>query len=191
MLNKSLKRIEEVIKPSGRWISLEINQDVIYVDFEDIELGNPKFDDDMSLSIRFDENTFITFFYNNIWDIDFVSYYDNDNQTMCKSLSHKVKEFKFIDFEYLNILFKKYKKKKTISTNEKVDIFNIRNDFFLAFETNNIAIVICGNQMDFFTKNERIDDDILKELSNQWVSYCLDYHENRDAYKEDFMCDKY
>ena len=62
MNSKSLRRIEEVIKPSGRWTSIEINGDVVYLDFEDVELGNVKVGDDLSISFRFAESSFVALF---------------------------------------------------------------------------------------------------------------------------------
>lgn len=169
MNSKSLRRIEEVIKPSGRWTSIEINGDVVYLDFEDVELGNVKVGDDLSISFRFAESSFVALFYDNIWDIDFAAKYDAEFPQIFKLFSHKVKEIKFIDFEHLNSIFEKdkYGKSKILSMDEDFDINNIRNDYFVSIETDDLAVVVGGNEMNFFTKDEKINDDILKELSNR------------------------
>jgi len=44
--------------------------------------------------------------------------------------------------------------------------------------------------MDFFTPTSRLDDNILKELSNQWMLYFLTYHQKRNIIK-DPMCEKH
>ena len=53
MNSKSLNLIEEVITSFGMWDSLEIAQDSIYLEFSDVELGNPKYNDSLNLSFRF------------------------------------------------------------------------------------------------------------------------------------------
>ena len=190
MKARSLKLIEEVIVNSGKVASLEIAQDSIYIEFANVELGEPRGDEDLSLTIRFGEDSFISVFYNNIWDIDFLSSYDFKNQLLSKRVDLKVKKITFLDFEYLNNFFHDYSKEKSISVVEDFDIHNIRNDFFVLFETEEIAVVAGGNQMDFFTNYERIDDDILKELSNQWMLYFLKYNMKRNIIK-DPMCENH
>ena len=76
MNTRFLKLIREVIINSGKWASIEISQDSIYLQFRDVELGIPKLDEDFSLVVRFAEDSFFTAFYNNIWDIDFLSKYE-------------------------------------------------------------------------------------------------------------------
>ena len=193
MNSKSLRRIEEVIKPSGRWTSIEINGDVVYLDFEDVELGNVKVGDDLSISFRFAESSFVALFYDNIWDIDFAAKYDAEFPQIFKLFSHKVKEIKFIDFEHLNSIFEKdkYGKSKILSMDEDFDINNIRNDYFVSIETDDLAVVVGGNEMNFFTKDEKLNDDILKELSNRWMLYCLQYHLKRNIINKDSMCEKH
>ena len=68
------------------------------------------------------------------------------------------------------------------------DIHNIRNDFFVLLETEELAIAVGGNEMDFFFNDLKLDDDSLKELSNQWVLYFFEisfkkkyYHERSDV----------
>jgi len=190
MNTRSLKLIRDVIINSGKWTSIEIAQDSIYIDFKDVELGKPKGDDDMSLTVRFAEDSFFTIFYNNIWDIDFLSKYDYKNQLLSEEVFFKVKDVKFIDFEYLNTFFYNFKSEKTISTIEDFDIHNIRNDFFMLVETKEIAFVVGANQMDFFTPFERLDDASLRELSNDWMLYFLNYHLKRNIIK-DPMCENH
>ena len=62
MNTRSLKLIREVIINSGKWTSIEIAQDSIYIEFKDVELGNPKHDEEMALAgmLIFYQNMIIT-----------------------------------------------------------------------------------------------------------------------------------
>ncbi len=191
MMNiRSLKLIREVIINSGKWTSIEIAQDSIYIEFKDVELGKPKHDEEMALAVRFAQDSFFTVFYNNIWDVDFLSKYDYNNHLLSEEVLFNVKEIKFIDFEYLNTFFYNYKSDKTVSTIDDFNIHNIRNDFFMLVETKEIAFVVGGNQMDFFTPFEKLDDASLRELSNDWMMYFLNYHLKRNLIK-DPMCENH
>ncbi len=185
----SLRRIEEVIINSGIWSFLEISQDTIYLDFINVELGNPKDGGEMSLSVRFADDSFIMFFYNNIWDLEFLHDFDHKNLRIDTSLNFKVNKIKFLDFEYLYQISDRYGKNKLLSTVDDFDINNIRNDFFLIFEIDNVAIVVGGNQLDFFSESEKLDDYILRELSNQWMLYFLEYKSQRSILNRDKMCE--
>ena len=187
---RSLKLIRDVIINSGKWTSIEISQDSIYLQFRDVELGTPKSDENFSLVVRFAEDSFFTVFYKNIWDIDFLSRYNFKNQLLSEDVLFNVKDLKFIDFEYLNTFFYNFKKEKTVSVVEDFDIHNIRNDFFMLVDLDDIAIVVGGNQMDFFSPFERLDDASLRELSNQWMLYFLKYHLKRNIIK-DPMCENH
>ena len=192
MMNvRSLKLIRDVIINSGKWTSIEIAHDSIYVEFKDVELGTPKKNnEEFSLTARFAEDSFFTAFYNNIWDVDFLSKYDFKNKLLSEEVYFEVKDIKFIDFEYLNTFFYNYKKDKTVSGMDDFDIHNIRNDFFMLVETKEIAFVVGGNQMDFFSPFERLDDASLRELSNEWMLYFLNYHMKRNLIK-DPMCENH
>ena len=187
---RSLKLIRDVIINSGKWTSIEISQDSIYLQFRDVELGTPKSDENFSLVVRFAEDSFFTVFYKNIWDIDFLSRYNFKNQLLSEDVLFNVKDLKFIDFEYLNTFFYNFKKEKTVSVVEDFDIHNIRNDFFMLVDLDDIAIVVGGNQMDFFSPFERLNDASLRELSNQWMLYFLKYHLKRNIIK-DPMCENH
>lgn len=187
---RSLKLIRDVIINSGKITSVEISQDSIYIEFKDVELGAFNENDDFSLTVRFAEDSFITVFYNNIWDIDFLAKYNFKYKMLSEEVLFDVVNVKFIDFEYLNTFFYNYKKDKTISPVEDFSIHNIRNDFFMLIETKEIAIAVGGNQMDFFTKYEKLDDASLRELSNQWMFYFLKYHLKRNLIKNP-MCENH
>lgn len=180
---RSLKLIREVMINSSKLTSVEIAQDSIYLEFKDVELGVPKESEDFPLTVRFAVDSFITAFYNNIWDIDFLAKYNFKNQILSEEVLYDVVEVKFIDFEYLNTFFYNFKKEKTISVVDDFDIHNIRNDFFMLIETKEMAIAVGGNQMDFFTKYEKLDDASLRELSNQWMLSFLKYHLKRNIVK--------
>ena len=154
-----------------------------------MELGNPHIDNHLLFSIHFTQNSFLMFFYNNIWDIDFISDFDPHTQKINKKLNFKVKNIRFLDFEYLDYFFKKYDKSKKIISQKEFDIKNIRNDFFMLLEFEEIGLVIGGNQLDFFNKNKKIDDNSLKELSNQWIVYLIDYKSEKNIFKKDSMCE--
>ena len=180
MNSKSLNLIEEVITSFGMWDSLEIAQDSIYLEFSDVELGNPKYNDSLNLSFRFSDKSFIVFFYNNIWDAEFLANFDFKNHFINEDFVLKVEKIKFLDFEYLNTFFYNYAKDKVLSLDGEFDIHNIRNDFFVLLETEELAIAVGGNEMDFFFNDLKLDDDSLKELSNQWVLYFLKYRLKRN-----------
>ena len=187
---ESLNLIRDVIVNSGKLTSIEISQDSIYLQFKDVELGTPKSDEGFSLVVRFAEDSFFTTFFNNIWDIEFLSKYDYANRLLSEDVQYNVKEIKFIDFEYLNTFFYSFKSEKTIADSDDFDIHNIRNDFFMLIETEEMAIAVGGNQMDFFSPFERLDDSSLRELSNDWMLYFLKYHQRRNIVK-DPMCENH
>ena len=190
MNGRSLKLIRDVIINSGKLTSIEISQDSIYLEFKDVELGVPKEMEDFSLTVRFALDSFITIFFNNIWDIEFLSKYDFKNQLLSEEIFFEVEDVRFVDFEFLNTFFYDFKKEKSISVVEDFNIHNIRNDFFMLIKTKDIAIVVGGNQMDFFTKEERLTDASLRDLSNQWMLYFLEYHLKRNIIK-DPMCENH
>ena len=191
MNSRSLKLIREVTVNSGKLVSVEISQDSIYLEFGDVELGVPKETEEFTLTVRFAVDSFITVFYDNIWDIDFLAKYNFKNKLLSEDVLFDIEELKFVDFEYLNTFFHDFKKEKTISVVEDFDIHNIRNDFFILLKTKEIAIVVGGNQMNFFTREERLDDASLRELSNQWMLYFLKYHQKRNILIKDPMCENH
>ncbi len=190
MNTRSLKLIRDVMINSGKVTSVEISQDSIYLEFKDVELGNPKSNEEMSLTVRFAEDSFFTVFYNNIWDVDFMSKYDYKKQLLSQEIFFDIKEIKFIDFEYLNTFFYNFKSEKSISGVEDFSIHNIRNDFFMLVDTKDVGFAVGGNKMDFFTPFERLDDASLRELSNEWMLYFLNYHLKRNIIK-DPMCENH
>ncbi|WP_458456974.1 hypothetical protein [Methanobrevibacter sp.] len=190
MNTESLNLIRDVIVNSGKLTSIEISQDSIYLGFKDVELGTPVSDEGFSLVVRFADDSFFTTFFNNIWDIEFLSKYDYANRLLSEDVLYNVKEIKFIDFEYLNTFFYSFKSEKTIADSDDFDIHNIRNDFFMLIETEQMAIAVGGNQMDFFSPFERLDDSSLRELSNDWMLYFLKYQQKRNIVK-DPMCENH
>ena len=187
---RSLKLIRDVMINSGKWISVEISQDSIYLEFMDVELGTPKETENFTLTVRFAVDSFFTIFYNNIWDIDFLSRYDYKNDLLSEQVRFDIEDVKFVDFEYLNTFFHDYKREKTISVVDDFSIHNIRNDFFMLIKTKEVAVAVGGDQMDFFTKYERLDDASLRELSNQWMRFFLKYHLKRNIIKNP-MCENH
>lgn len=190
MKSNSLKLIEDVVGNFAKLASVEISEDSIYLEFIDVELGVPKNDDDLTLSMRFAKNSFLTVFYDNIWDIDFVSNFNYRNHFLQEDVLLDVRKIRFLDFEYLNTFFYNYSKQKDFTLDKEFDVHNIRCDFFCLIEFGEIAIAVGGNEMDFFTPTQRIDDGLLKELSNQWMMYYLTYHQKRNIIK-DPMCENH
>ena len=186
----SLKLIREVIINSGNLNLIEINNDLIYLEFGDVELGTPKFGDNCSLSMRFAQNSFFTIFYNNIWDVEFISKFNYKKKLLSQEVFFDIKDIHFLDFEYLNNFFYDYQNEKTIINYDAFDIHNIQNDFFILIETDKIAIVIGSDQLDFFSDYQRLDDNSLLELSNQWMVYFLNYHLKRNIIKDN-MCENH
>lgn len=190
MKSNSLKLIEDVVGNFAKLSSVEISEDSIYLEFIDVELGVPKNDDDLTLSMRFAKNSFLTIFYDNIWDIDFISSFNYKNHFLHEDLLLDVRKIRFLDFEYLNTFFYNYSKQKDFTMDKEFDVHNIRCDFFCLIEFGEIAIAVGGNEMDFFTPTQRLDDGLLKELSNQWMMYYLSYHQKRNIIK-DPMCENH
>lgn len=191
MNTNSLRLIEDVTINSGVLSFLEIAQDTIYLDFINVELGNPKTEEEITLSIRFGDNSFIAFFYNDIWDLEFLSDFNHRNQKIETPLNFKVNQIRFLDFKYLQHIIGKYNKNKSITLIRNFNVNNIITDFFLILEFDNMAIAVGANQLNFFTQSEKLDDAVLKELSNQWMRYLLEYKSKRNILKKDSICEKY
>ena len=190
MKSDSLRLIEDVCSNYAKLSFIEISEDSIYLDFIDVELGVPKSDRDLSLTMRFGKNPFITVFYDNIWDIEFLSHFDYKNHYLREDMLLELRKIKFIDFEYLNTFFHNYSRQKDYSMDKEYDVHNIRSDFFCLLEFNDIAIVVGGNRIDFFTPYERLNDKLLRDLSNDWMMYYLKYHQKRNIIK-DPMCENH
>lgn len=189
MNTDSLRRIEEVSISSGVLSFLEIAQDTIYIDILNVELGNPEIQYDLRLSIRFAGNSFINFFYDDIWNIEFISKFDPKYHRLEEELHLKIKNIKFLDFKYLNSLKGKFSKSKVLSEDPSFDLDNLRCDFFILLEFDLLAVVVGANHMDFFSQSEKLDDYLLKELSNQWVYYFLKYISKRNILNKDSICE--
>ena len=190
MKNESLKIIEEVTTNFAKLSLIQITKDKITLKFIDVELGVPKNDNELSLTIEFAKNPFLTVFYDNIWNIEFLSEFNYNKHHLDKSMGLKIEKIKFSDFEYLNTYFHDYSRQKNYTLEKEFDIHNIRNDYFCLIEFNEIAMVIGGNELKLKTGTKEIDDDELKELSNQWMLYYLKYHQKRNILK-DPMCEKH
>ena len=185
----SLRRIEEVSISSGKLSFLEIAQDTIYLDIKDVELGDSEIHEELVLSVRFANNSFINFFYNDIWSLEFLANFDLKNYRLETTVDFKINSIKFLDFEYLEQLKEKFSKDKIISLYKDFDLENLRCDFFLLLEFDELAMVVGANQMYFFSQSEKLDDYTLKELSNQWVRYFLRYQSKRNIINKDSICE--
>ena len=113
MRNESLKRIEEVINNFAKLTSVKITKEEVSLKFIDVELGVPKNDKDMSLTIELTKNPFLTVFYDNIWNIEFLSTFNYKKHYLDEDLKLDVEKIRFNDFEYLNTYFHDYGKQKS------------------------------------------------------------------------------
>lgn len=214
MEKKSLNLIEDIISTAGRWTWLEISNDALYFEFKDVQIFNPKndtnkFEDSSSeIAIRFGENIFLAIFYNDIKDVEFLGL-SNDLQNLMKSDTINFKDnlmnfhkefslkivknqFKFQDRDYLKAIANFYENKKILV--ENYEDGNNGYDFLLCFTVNNVSIAVGGNNIHFFNDFEQLNDEDIKNLSNKWCLYYLDYWNKKgsnEEYSFDSICEEF
>ncbi|OWT33000.1 hypothetical protein BGI41_04660 [Methanobrevibacter sp. 87.7] len=193
MNSKSYLILEDVISDAGKWTSLELVNDTIYIDFSSVELFNnndsSRFDSD--ISIRFSDNSLFSIFYNNKEDIDFLNLIkgNDDNFSIEFNKNLEKNKFKFQNMDFINSEFSKFK-------NEMIFLDNFNNkdnpDFILSFLSEDIGLCFGGNSLNVYMGlNELTDNDILI-LSNKWAQYYLSYWKNKGTRKEydyDAICE--
>ena len=209
MNNKSKEIIEEAIS-QGKWTWLEIdsNSNSLYLEFENLKLSSQAIFDNSyrgELAIRFGQNICLSLFYNKKEDLSFLrlnkDYFNeliNSNQYITEKFPYfyqeftkSIKKFKFQDNDYLKEIREKYSSQK--------DLVDMRNenksyDFSLAFECEDIAVVVGGDFINCFNDFESLNDDEIKRVSNNWMLYYMDYWNKKGTdkeYAEDLLCEEF
>lgn len=159
------------------------------------------------LAIRFGDNTFLSLFYNDVADLDFLNLnqdilneliYSNKKlndhfQSFYREFSLKLFEnsLKFQSLDYLKDIAKYYAHKKILVENYSDD--NKGYDFLLCFQVGEIAIAVGGNNINSFNDFESLNDEDIKKISNNWIIYYLDYWLKKgkeDSYEFDPLCEE-
>ena len=209
MNNRSKEIIEEAIS-QGKWTWLEIdsNSNSLYLEFENLKLSSQTIFDNSyrgELAIRFGQNICLSLFYNKKEDLSFLrlnkDYFNeliNSNQYITEKFpifyqefTKSIKKFKFQDNDYLKEIREKYSSQK--------DLVDMRNenksyDFSLAFECEDIAVVVGGDFINCFNDFESLNDDEIKRVSNNWMLYYMDYWNKKGTdkeYAEDLLCEEF
>ena len=209
MNNRSKEIIEEAIS-QGKWTWLEIdsNSNSLYLEFENLKLSSQSiffFFFRGELAIRFGQNICLSLFYNKKEDLSFLrlnkDYFNeliNSNQYITdkfpyfyQEFTKSIKKFKFQDNDYLKEIREKYSSQK--------DLVDMRNenksyDFSLAFECEDIAVVVGGDFINCFNDFESLNDDEIKRVSNNWMLYYMDYWNKKGTdkeYAEDLLCEEF
>ena len=209
MNNRSKEIIEEAIS-QGKWTWLEIdsNSNSLYLEFENLKLSSQTIFDNSyrgELAIRFGQNICLSLFYNKKEDLSFLrlnkDYFNeliNSNQYITEKFPYfyqeftkSIKKFKFQDNDYLKEIREKYSSQK--------DLVDMRNenksyDFSLAFECEDIAVVVGGDFINCFNDFESLNDDEIKMVSNNWMLYYMDYWNKKGTdkeYAEDLLCEEF
>ena len=209
MNNRSKEIIEEAIS-QGKWTWLEIdsNSNSLYLEFENLKLSSQSIFDNSyrgELAIRFGQNIRLSLFYNKKEDLSFLrlnkDYFNeliNSNQYITEKFPYfyqeftkSIKKFKFQDNDYLKEIREKYSSQK--------DLVDMRNenksyDFSLAFECEDIAVVVGGDFINCFNDFESLNDDEIKRVSNNWMLYYMDYWNKKGTdkeYAEDLLCEEF
>ena len=209
MNNRSKEIIEEAIS-QGKWTWREIdsNSNSLYLEFENLKLSSQSIFDNSyrgELAIRFGQNICLSLFYNKKEDLSFLrlnkDYFNeliNSNQYITEKFPYfyqeftkSIKKFKFQDNDYLKEIREKYSSQK--------DLVDMRNenksyDFSLAFECEDIAVVVGGDFINCFNDFESLNDDEIKRVSNNWMLYYMDYWNKKGTdkeYAEDLLCEEF
>ena len=209
MNNRSKDIIEDAIS-QGKWVWLEIddNSNSLYLEFENLKLSSQSIFDNSyrgELAIRFGQNICLSLFYNKKEDLSFLrlnkDYFNeliNSNQYITEKFpifyqefTKSIKKFKFQDNDYLKEIREKYSSQK--------DLVDMRNenksyDFSLAFECEDIAVVVGGDFINCFNDFESLNDDEIKRVSNNWMLYYMDYWNKKGTdkeYAEDLLCEEF
>ena len=186
--------MKEAISSAGKWTWLEIANDSVQLEFDNVQLYNPRLDKLKShssiIAIRLANNTFFKLFYNDNKYDNFESDFLNPTYDMSYSLENK--NFKFQDFNLLKTIENDYKYQKDLLENSKNNIKNGEIDFLLCFTIENLAIATGGNQIQFFDEFNTLNDEEIKKLSNKWWVYWVDYWKKKATpyeYEYDSACE--
>ncbi|MGN1363396.1 MAG: hypothetical protein ACI4VU_06815 [Methanobrevibacter sp.] len=192
MNNKSYLILEDVISDAGKWISLEVLGDTIYLDFSSVELFNIHDDSkkDSNISIRFSDSSLFSIFYNDKKDIDFLNLTKRGKNDFLMEFNRNLDRgmFKFQDMSFINSNFNKFKNELIFLDNFKDDA----PDFIMSFLSSDIGVCVGGNSLNIYMGLEELTDNDILILSNKWSQYYLSYWMNKgtkDEYDYDALCE--
>lgn len=209
MEKRTMELIEEVSSQGiWTWLEFDDNSNSLYLEFKNLKLADTSisspFEYKDDLVIRFGNNLFLSLFYNNVENLDFLNigkhtfneiFYHN------KKLSNLDTPYFFTEFskELTNLKFQDYALLKEIASaykNNKILIQNLEDqnyDFLLILECDDVAIAVGCDFVNTFNASEALTDDDIKRLSNKWILYYLDYWDKKgteDAYVKDALCEE-
>lgn len=196
MNKRTYSILEETISEGGIWNSLEVVDDVIYLNFSSVQLFNDKLNHSSEISIRFGDNSLFSIFYNNEEDITFLNNIKVKNKDFLIEFNRKVDfdEFKFQDIDFFRLNLKNFHNEMIFSDNFNMDIDELP-DFILSFKSEGILIFIGGNSLNIFNDFEKLDDDDILNLSNKWMRYYISYwiekSNNKNFNYYDELCELY
>lgn len=210
MNGRTIEIIEEVSSQGiWTWLEFDNNSDSLYLEFinfkllENFSSNFNKYDG--NLVIRFGNNLFLSIFYNDVNDLNFLNikedifnnlfyldkhFKDLKSPYFFTEFSKKLSKLKFQDYELFDEIIHKYKYNKTLVSSPK-DIESL--DFLFILDCDNVAISVGCDFIHTFNDAESLNDDDIKRLSNKWVLYYLDYWDKKgavDAYDEDMLCEE-
>jgi len=196
MNQKTLNLMEEAISTAGKWTWMEIADDSIQLEFDNVQLHNPRLNEFKShssiIAIRLANNSFFKLFYNNDEDEKFEKDFLDIVYEASYSLNNK--NFKFQDFNLLDIIKNKYEHQKDLLGDSKNSIKNGEIDFVLCFTTDKVGVATGGNQIQFFNEFNSLNDAEIKKLSNKWWVYYVDYWKKKNTpqeYEHDPACETF
>ncbi|MDR2966728.1 MAG: hypothetical protein LBU74_02125 [Methanobacteriaceae archaeon] len=193
MNQKTLNLMKKAISTAGKWIWMEIAHDSIQLEFDNVQIYNPRLNESKShssmITIRLANNAFFKLFYNDNNE-KFEKNFLNPIYDFSYNLNNK--SFKFQDFKLLEAIKNNFKYQKVLLGNSKNNIKNGDIDFLLCFIAEKIAIATGGNQIQFFNEFNLLNDDEIKRLSNKWWVYWVDYWKKENTlYEYDSACEIY
>ena len=209
MNHETMDIIEDAIS-QGIWDWLEFNSasDSLYFEFFNLKLSSNLILEpssyDGEFTIRFGEGAYLAVYYNDKDDLKFLNLDEKAVEKVFgeniqlseiypyffRDLAQKVGDFKFQDYDFLKDLDFKFENKKVLLGKPYL---NNEFDFLLAFTVDRIAVVACGNVINFFNDSESLNDEDIKKASNNWMVYYLKYWLNKgtpNEYKKDFLCEE-
>lgn len=209
MNRETMDIIEDAIS-EGIWDWLEFNtsSDSLYLEFFNLKLSSNHILDpssyDGELTIRFGDDAYLAVYYNDRNDFGFLNLdelavkkiFDEGIQLseiypyFFKDLAREIRDFKFQDYDFLNDLDFRFENKKVLLGKP---YGSNQFDFLLAFAIDDAAVVAGGNSISFFNDSESLNDDDIKNASNNWMLYYLKYWLSKgtsNEYKKDFLCEE-
>lgn len=206
MNKKSLSILKEAISTAGKWTYWETSNDSFTLEFEDVQLYDHFLDEldtfSSIISLRFSSNAFLSFFDNNGISSNYSNNYSSSdywfNNFIISDSPFKLNScsFDFQNFDLINNI-----KNRFTTTNNFLDNSNSESnldvDYILAFcsnnsdnnnshkyNKNNVAVVCGANNIECIDSNGILSDNDIKNRSNRWIIYCIDYWKNKNNNKK-------